>query len=100
MTFQAPVVDELSVRVVVDSRLETPVGARILETPGTVLLYAASPDEARAATLRARRPHPLTKRLCNCVTRIMGAPSAPSAPQTPAAAQRPAAAAAPRRNRL
>jgi len=41
-------------RVVVDSRLETPVGAHILDTPGTVLLYAAVPDEARAAALRAR----------------------------------------------
>ncbi|WP_280151071.1 bifunctional diaminohydroxyphosphoribosylaminopyrimidine deaminase/5-amino-6-(5-phosphoribosylamino)uracil reductase RibD [Piscinibacter sp. XHJ-5] len=41
-------------RVVVDSRLDTPPQARILEQPGHVLLYAAQPDEARAAALRQR----------------------------------------------
>jgi diaminohydroxyphosphoribosylaminopyrimidine deaminase/5-amino-6-(5-phosphoribosylamino)uracil reductase len=41
-------------RVIVDSRLETPVAARILDAPGTVLVYAASPDPAREAALRAR----------------------------------------------
>jgi diaminohydroxyphosphoribosylaminopyrimidine deaminase/5-amino-6-(5-phosphoribosylamino)uracil reductase len=34
-------------RVIVDSRLETPLAARILQPPGEVLLYAASPEEAR-----------------------------------------------------
>src|SRR4030095_11606763 len=32
------------VRVVVDSRLETPPGARILAPPGSVLVYAAVDD--------------------------------------------------------
>jgi len=41
------------IRVVVDSRLETPVGARVLAAPGTVIVYAAAPDAARAAALRA-----------------------------------------------
>jgi diaminohydroxyphosphoribosylaminopyrimidine deaminase/5-amino-6-(5-phosphoribosylamino)uracil reductase len=41
-------------RVVVDSRLETPVTARLLEPPGAVLIYAAQPDEAREAALRSR----------------------------------------------
>ena len=36
-------------RVVVDSRLETPADARILQPPGSVLIYAASPDEGRRA---------------------------------------------------
>ncbi len=37
-------------RVVVDSRLETPLAARILQPPGAVRLYAAAPgDERRAA---------------------------------------------------
>jgi diaminohydroxyphosphoribosylaminopyrimidine deaminase/5-amino-6-(5-phosphoribosylamino)uracil reductase len=37
-------------RVVVDSQLQTPLGARILQPPGAVRLYAASPDEDRRAT--------------------------------------------------
>ena len=41
-------------RVIVDSRLETPPSARILDAPGHVLIYAATLDESRAAALRAR----------------------------------------------
>jgi diaminohydroxyphosphoribosylaminopyrimidine deaminase/5-amino-6-(5-phosphoribosylamino)uracil reductase len=41
-------------RVVVDSRLETPPAARILDAPGEVLLYAASPTSEREQALRAR----------------------------------------------
>lgn len=41
-------------RVIVDSRLETPAGARMLAPPGEVLLYAAQHDDARAAALTAR----------------------------------------------
>jgi len=41
-------------RVVVDSRLQTPPTARLLQPPGQVLIYAAAPDEARAAALRER----------------------------------------------
>jgi diaminohydroxyphosphoribosylaminopyrimidine deaminase/5-amino-6-(5-phosphoribosylamino)uracil reductase len=41
-------------RVIVDSRLDTPPGSRILDAPGEVLLYAAAPDEARRAPLEAR----------------------------------------------
>jgi diaminohydroxyphosphoribosylaminopyrimidine deaminase/5-amino-6-(5-phosphoribosylamino)uracil reductase len=41
-------------RVVVDSRLETPVTARLLDPPGSVLIYAAQADEARQAALQAR----------------------------------------------
>jgi len=41
-------------RVIVDSRLETPAAARILDAPGRVLIYAAAPDQARAAALRER----------------------------------------------
>ena len=41
-------------RVVVDSRLETPVTARLLDPPGAVLIFAAQPDEARQAALQAR----------------------------------------------
>ena len=33
-------------RVVVDSRLETPPTAKLLAPPGAVLIYAAQPDEA------------------------------------------------------
>jgi diaminohydroxyphosphoribosylaminopyrimidine deaminase/5-amino-6-(5-phosphoribosylamino)uracil reductase len=37
-------------RVIVDSRLDTPLGARILQPPGRVLVYAAAPlDERRRA---------------------------------------------------
>ena len=41
-------------RVVVDSRLETPPAARVLAPPGPVLLYAAQPQAERAAALQAR----------------------------------------------
>jgi len=40
-------------RVVIDSRLETPASARLLDPPGKVLLYAAAPDPARVDALRA-----------------------------------------------
>src|SRR5262249_5463131 len=38
-------------RVIVDSRLETSAGARILQPPGEVLIYAAAPSEERRAAL-------------------------------------------------
>ena len=41
-------------RVIVDSRLETPPGSRILDAPGQVLIYAATIDEARSAALQER----------------------------------------------
>ena len=41
-------------RVVVDSRLETPPASRILDAPGRTLIYAATLDEARATALRDR----------------------------------------------
>ncbi|MBV9889573.1 MAG: bifunctional diaminohydroxyphosphoribosylaminopyrimidine deaminase/5-amino-6-(5-phosphoribosylamino)uracil reductase RibD [Rhizobacter sp.] len=41
-------------RVIVDSRLETPAGARILQPPGQVLVYAALDDRARRGVLEAR----------------------------------------------
>jgi len=41
-------------RVIVDSRLETPPAARILDAPGQVLIYCAQPDPARRATLHER----------------------------------------------
>ena len=40
-------------RVVVDSRLQTPGGARILQPPGTVLVYAAHDHAERRAVLAA-----------------------------------------------
>lgn len=40
-------------RVIVDSRLETPPAARILQPPGQVLIYAAQDSPERAAALRA-----------------------------------------------
>lgn len=40
-------------RVVVDSRLETPVHARLLARPGQVLIYAAQADPEREAALAA-----------------------------------------------
>lgn len=40
-------------RVIVDSRLETPPGARILQSPGSVLIYAARDDAQRRAALEA-----------------------------------------------
>ena len=41
-------------RVVVDSNLGLPPGARILQPPGEVLVYAAAPDTARIEALRER----------------------------------------------
>jgi len=41
-------------RVIVDSRLQTPPQARILPPPGAVLLYAAADEPARRAALQAR----------------------------------------------
>jgi len=41
-------------RVVVDSRLDLPLDARLLDPPGEVLVYAASPDDQRVAALRER----------------------------------------------
>jgi diaminohydroxyphosphoribosylaminopyrimidine deaminase/5-amino-6-(5-phosphoribosylamino)uracil reductase len=41
-------------RVVVDSRLQTPPAARIVAPPGGVLLFCAVDDEPRAAALRGR----------------------------------------------
>ncbi len=42
-------------RVIVDSRLDTPPAARILDAPGRVLIYtAAEPDAGRTAALKAR----------------------------------------------
>jgi diaminohydroxyphosphoribosylaminopyrimidine deaminase / 5-amino-6-(5-phosphoribosylamino)uracil reductase len=41
-------------RVIVDSRLQTPPGARMLDPPGQVLLYTASDDAQRAAALGER----------------------------------------------
>jgi diaminohydroxyphosphoribosylaminopyrimidine deaminase/5-amino-6-(5-phosphoribosylamino)uracil reductase len=41
-------------RVIVDSRLDTPASARILEPPGPVLIYAASPDKLHKEALLAR----------------------------------------------
>jgi diaminohydroxyphosphoribosylaminopyrimidine deaminase/5-amino-6-(5-phosphoribosylamino)uracil reductase len=41
-------------RVIVDSRLETPAAARILLPPGPVLLYAATHDKARSDALKAQ----------------------------------------------
>ncbi len=41
-------------RVIVDSRLDTPSTARILEPPGAVLIYAAAPDKVHREALRAK----------------------------------------------
>ena len=41
-------------RVIVDSRLETPPASRILGAPGSVLIYTAAPDAARRTALEAR----------------------------------------------
>jgi diaminohydroxyphosphoribosylaminopyrimidine deaminase / 5-amino-6-(5-phosphoribosylamino)uracil reductase len=41
-------------RVIVDSRLQTPADARILDTPGKVLIYTAAGDAEREAALRQR----------------------------------------------
>ena len=41
-------------RVIVDSRLQTPPAARILDAPGRVLIYAVAPDAQRRAVLEAR----------------------------------------------
>ncbi len=39
-------------RVIVDSRLDTPVAARILDAPGSVLIYAAKPAPERVEALQ------------------------------------------------
>jgi diaminohydroxyphosphoribosylaminopyrimidine deaminase/5-amino-6-(5-phosphoribosylamino)uracil reductase len=41
-------------RVIVDSRLQTPAAARILDAPGEVLVYTATADAPQAPSLRAR----------------------------------------------
>ena len=41
-------------RVIVDSRLDTPRAARMLDAPGRVLVYAAEPNPARHAALLER----------------------------------------------
>ena len=41
-------------RVVVDSRLETPLTSRILDAPGNTLIYAAQDDADRRSALQAR----------------------------------------------
>ncbi|HUG24040.1 bifunctional diaminohydroxyphosphoribosylaminopyrimidine deaminase/5-amino-6-(5-phosphoribosylamino)uracil reductase RibD [Piscinibacter sp.] len=41
-------------RVIVDSRLDTPPVARILDAPGDTLIYAAAADASREAALQAR----------------------------------------------
>jgi diaminohydroxyphosphoribosylaminopyrimidine deaminase/5-amino-6-(5-phosphoribosylamino)uracil reductase len=41
-------------RVIVDSALQTPADARILDTPGPVLIYTAAGDAAREPALRQR----------------------------------------------
>lgn len=41
-------------RVIVDSRLDTPPAARILDAPGSALVYGAGPAPEREAALRAR----------------------------------------------
>ena len=41
-------------RVIVDSRLESPPASRIFDAPGLVLVLAAQPDAAREAALKAR----------------------------------------------
>ena len=41
-------------RVIVDSRLDTPPASRMLDAPGAALIYAAAPDESRRAALESR----------------------------------------------
>ncbi len=41
-------------RVIVDSKLETPIGSRILDAPGTVWVYGAQPAEDRITALSSR----------------------------------------------
>ena len=41
-------------RVIVDSKLQTPAGARMLDPPGQVLIYAAEPSTSRQAALEQR----------------------------------------------
>ncbi len=41
-------------RVIVDSRLDTPPASRILDAPGHALIYAAAADEAQRAALEGR----------------------------------------------
>ncbi len=47
---EVPIVNQ-PLRIVVDSRLETPLEARILAAPGRALIYAAAPDTQRRLTL-------------------------------------------------
>jgi len=46
--------DRQPMRVIVDSQLSTPPGARIFEEPGPVRIYTASPDVHRFRALEAR----------------------------------------------
>jgi diaminohydroxyphosphoribosylaminopyrimidine deaminase/5-amino-6-(5-phosphoribosylamino)uracil reductase len=48
-------------RVVVDSRLQTPPHARVLDAPGEVLIYAALDEPLRAEPLRKRGAHIVIK---------------------------------------
>jgi diaminohydroxyphosphoribosylaminopyrimidine deaminase/5-amino-6-(5-phosphoribosylamino)uracil reductase len=48
-------------RVVVDSRLQTPAHARVLDAPGEVVIYAAFDEPLRAEPLRKRGAHIVTK---------------------------------------
>ena len=41
-------------RVIVDSRLDTPPASRMLDAPGAALIYAAAPDESRRAARESR----------------------------------------------
>ena len=46
--------DAQPLRVIVDSRLETPPRSRILDAPGRVLIFAAAPEAQRRAALAER----------------------------------------------
>jgi len=46
--------DAQPLRVIVDSRLETPPQSRILDAPGRVLIFAAAPEAQRRAALAER----------------------------------------------
>ena len=41
-------------RVIVDSRIDTPLSARILQPPGVALIYAAQPDPARVQSMQSQ----------------------------------------------